>query len=302
MVLGIGGVTLDRIAVVQRIPGWDEIDYISETTVQQGGMVATAMVAVSRLGMGAKFIGGIGDDEEGRLVIDSFIRERVEVTGIERFSGGRTAFSHVFVNEFSGKRAIVHFRGVQGKTRLSAADIDLTGVRAVHMDGFWHETALTVMKRARILGIPTTIDPSSRIDDEHTGEIFSLADYIIPSYHFARDHAGTDDPFEAAGFFLRYGCRAAVVTMGEDGSFLVTSKEKHHVPAYPVEVKDTTGAGDVFHGAFCVGIVKGFSLERSIRFAGAVAAIKCTKLGGQAGIPGIDEVYRFLESRGEPVE
>ena len=87
-----------------------------------------------------------------------------------------------------------------------------------------------------------------------------------------------------------------IMTKGEDGCFISTTQEHYHVPAFQVSVVDTTGAGDTFHGAFLVGLHKGYDLRRTVQFASAVAALKCTKLGGQAGIPTFEETQEFLHS------
>ena len=93
-----------------------------------------------------------------------------------------------------------------------------------------------------------------------------------------------------------------VQTVGIDGSYTVTADEQFHTPAFEVDVVDTTGAGDVFHGAYLAGLLRGWDLRRVAIFSSAVSAIKCTRLGGRAGIPRFDKVLAFLRERGIEIE
>jgi sugar/nucleoside kinase (ribokinase family) len=296
-ILGIGGVTIDRIGVVPRMPGWDEVEYLSRLDIQQGGMVATAMMAAARLGGQAEYLGGIGDDSEGRLVLDSFRRGGVGAERVKVFPGGHTPQSFVLVHDATGERTIIHHRGVQEKSSLEAGEIDLDGVGFLHLDGYWFDTALHAAREAKQRRITITIDPSSSLTRERAEVLFPLADYIIPSKKYAKRYTGEDDVCEAAGKLLKFGCRSVVITMGSEGCLVATPGGVEHVPAFKVDVVDTTGAGDAFHGAFIIALEAEKGLREAARFSSAVAALKCTRLGGQAGLPTIGEVEDFLASR-----
>ena len=296
-VLGIGGVTLDRIGFVPRMPGWDEVEYIARLDIRQGGMVATAMMAAARLGGDAGYMGGIGDDMEGRLVIDALRRGGVRADRVKVFPGGLTPQSFVLVHDATGERTIMHHRGVQEKSSLEAGDINLDGVGYLHLDGYWFDTALSAAREAKRKGIIVTIDPSSSLTRERAEVLFPQADYIIPSKKFARRYTGEDDVREAAWKLLKYGCRGVILTMGGEGCLVATPGGGEHVPAFRVGVVDTTGAGDVFHGAFIMALDAGKPLVDAAIFSSAVAALKCTRQGGQAGLPSLDEAEDFLAAR-----
>jgi sugar/nucleoside kinase (ribokinase family) len=281
------------------MPEWDEVEYISDYALQQGGIIATAMAAVSRLGENAEFIGGIGDDDSGQYVLRSFKDANIKIDRVKIFKGETTAFSLVLVHKTSGKRTIIHYRGVQAKSDLEIPTIDLSGTRFLHLDGYWIDTALQIARQAKQRGITITLDPSSKLLRESEAEgLFRLIDYFMPSYSFAKRLTGETDPFEAAGKILRYGARAVIITRGEEGCFIRTQEEGYHLPAFRVSVVDTTGAGDTFHGAFVAGLSKGYELRQTAQFASAVAALKCTKLGGQRGIPTFWETQTFLKEQG----
>jgi sugar/nucleoside kinase (ribokinase family) len=298
-ILGIGGVCIDRLGIIPRIPGWDDIEYISEYSLQQGGMVATAMMAVSRLGGQAEFIGGIGDDDAGSYIVQVFQDAHVKTDRMKIFKGGSTACSFVMVHETSGKRAFVHYKGVQIKPDLDIPALDLSGIQFLHIDGYWIDTVLKTARLAKEQGITISLDPSSKLlRDANAEELFPFVDYFMPGYAFAKRITGETEPFKAAEKILKYGAKAVIVTNGADGCFIQTPETQTHIPAFDVPVVDTTGAGDTFHGAFVMGLSHGYELLSAAQFASAVAALKCTKLGGQSGIPTFHETLEFLKERG----
>ena len=298
-ILGIGGVCIDRLVVIPQMPDWDEVEHISHSMIQQGGMVATAMVAAARLGEEVEFLGGIGKDEAGRSALKVFGQERVATERVRVFDHEDSAFSLVLVHEKSGKRTILHSRGVQEKRSLEMSAPDLDDVAFLHLDGYWFETALEGAKKAKKQGAPVSLDPSSKLQNKVDADaLLPYVDYMIPSAAFARRFTGKENLFEAATHFLAYGARAVIITNGKEGCVVRTPEEQFYVPAFEVPVVDTTGAGDTFHGAFVAGLNKGYALRQAVRFASAVAALKCTKLGGQSGIPTLAETLDFLKERG----
>jgi sulfofructose kinase len=298
-ILGLGGVCIDRLSIIPNIPEWDGLEHITAYATQQGGMVATAMVAVARLGSVAEFIGGVGDDEAGKFALQTFQAADVQTTRLKVFRGEVTSFSIILVQSSTGKRSIIHYKGVQAKPDLDVPALDLTGVQFLHLDSYWLETALLTARQARLQGIPVALDPCSQIlSDPRAKELFQVIDYFMPSYTFGVQLTGKTDPQQITAEILTYGAKAVIMTKGEEGCFIRTAKGYEQLPAFAVPVVDTTGAGDVFHGAFLVGLQCGYNLRHAAQFASAVAALKCTKLGGQTGIPTLSETLNFLNKRG----
>ena len=121
------------------------------------------------------------------------------------------------------------------------------------------------------------------------------ANIFIPARRLARELSGEQDPVEAGEKLIaKYKLDLAVITCGDEGSIAVTQNEIARSTAFNVTVVDTTGAGDVFHGAYLYGYLNKWSLERALRFANAAAALMCTNQDGWAGIPGLAKVERFL--------
>jgi ribokinase len=166
------------------------------------------------------------------------------------------------------------------------------------------DNAVTLTKAAKKAGIVITLDIGQNQRDPQIENLIGLADYVIPSLAFAKRFSGHSQVEKAASTLLGYGAGAVIQTLGEKGSFALTREGRSFtVPAFPVKAVDTTGAGDSFHGGFLFALSRGYALKQAIVFASAVAALKCTCLGGQSGLPSIEQVRQFLSDRGvEPAE
>lgn len=297
-IVGLGGVTVDQIGLVERTPAADEVVRMLEYRRQSGGMVGTALVAAARLGAGVEFVGGIGDDENGRYVVDGFCREGVGTSQAIVFEGENTAFSFVITLKGPGTRTIIHWPGVQSAEELGV-EANLSDAGFLHLDGFWVSTAIRAAREARARGIVVTLDIGQNQSSPRIDRLLESADYLMPSLAFAKRYTGTPDVREAAERLLRFGPRAVILTLGEEGVYTLPSGAAGFLtPAFRVPVVDTTGAGDSFHGAFLAALSRGWDLEKALQFASAVAALKCTALGGQTGLPDFPTVVRFLAGRG----
>lgn len=294
-IVGLGGVCLDRLAILPRMPDWDEVEHISRSATQLGGMVATALVAAARLGEAVEMIGGVGNDDAGRYALETLNREGVATPRMYVINDDTTAFSFILVHEETGQRTILHQRGVQAREELPSETFDFEGIRFLHLDGYWYRSTLRAAQQAKACGITVTLDPSTRLLHADAEELFQFVDYFMPGIAFVEQFMAERDPFRAARTLLKYGGKAVILTKGADGVYVCAPDDEFHVPAFRVPVVDTTGAGDVFHGAFVAGLQKGYALRQAVTFASAVAALKCTKLGGQAGIPTFQETLEFLE-------
>jgi sugar/nucleoside kinase (ribokinase family) len=201
------------------------------------------------------------------------------------------------VDKGTSRRTIIHKKGVVARPELLAGDIDLSGLRFILFDGFYFDTILRTAKRAADLGIVSVTDLSPRNRDPRIPEFLALIDYPILSELFLKPFCGSSDPVEAARSLFGGRNKAMLVTCGEAGVHIITGGGVEHVPAFKVDSIDTTGAGDVFHGAFLFALWKGYPLREATVFSSAVSAMKCTKLGGQSGIPSFSEVREFITTR-----
>jgi sugar/nucleoside kinase (ribokinase family) len=301
-IVGLGMATLDVLLRLKEMPTWEHGARLQAFRFDGGGPVGTAMVAAARLGARAGFIGSAGNDEAAELKLRSFVASGVDLSRLVRRDAPEDQVVIVCVNAETGERA---FAGTEGWGRypLRVEELErdyITAADYLHLDGYHVEAALQAARWMRAAGKQVVLDghkASGPLNDE-VRALIEHVDVLIGGAGFAHALTGVADVYEAGAAILKMGPRVFVQTEGKEGSYTVTADERFHTPAFTVDVVDTTGAGDVFHGAYIVGLLHEWELRRVALFATAVAALKCTKLGGRAGIPSYEEVLAFLCARG----
>ncbi|MGY3341370.1 sulfofructose kinase [Bradyrhizobium sp. USDA 4472] len=294
-VICLGLSALDQVWRVDRpfAGGSEKIKAVEYGTLG-GGMAANASVAVAKLGASVAFWGRAGADAAGHEMKSAFTAEGVEVESFRLFADGRSSVSGIIVDA-SGERQIVNFRGQYPE----AADwLPLEAVArasSVLADPRWVEGAATLFQQARTRGIPTVLD-GDMADAEVFERLLPLTDHAIFSEPALAAFAGSSEDKSIAGI-ARFGCRVIAVTRGEAGVSWHANGELHRQAAYAVDVVDTTGAGDVFHGAYALAIGAGLEVRAAMTFSAAAAAMKCRHAGGRNGIPTINECLAFIRTK-----
>ena len=296
-VVGLGGNAVDDIATIARHPRPGEKVRFSSYQHQGGGRTATAMVAVARLGFRARYVGGIGDDAEGEEILQGLREEGVDVVGVRTRPGGLTQRALILVDEKTGERTIVWGRSDGMPLQPDEVDEAIVGSgRLFYTDAQDPRTAARAAHLARSAGIPVLAD----IEDIRPGLDLFLpqVDLLVVSASFPELATGSKDLPDATRILEeRTGGAMVVVTQGSGGAIARIDGRIESFPAYAVDVRDTTGAGDVFHAAFAVASLRSMDLRDAIDFCNAVAAMKCRHLGGRGGIPrSIEEVERFRKA------
>ena len=298
-ILAVGYACVDFITVVDRLPILDEKMIVDNLLIQGGGPSATAMVAASRLGARVSIVASIADDVLGREIIAGLEREKVDVSLSPIRNVGRSAFAFLMIDRQSGYRTIV---GRQGDIiSLRAKEVpkaQIKKAKVLFVDGNEPEAQFVAAQVAKKAGVPVIFDAGN----EKAGmeELIPFTDVLIASRGFGRDVGGSEDPAKAAkAFFAQGGLSVAAVTAGADGAYFETAQGAFHQKAFKVKVVDTTGAGDAFHGAYAFGMARKWAARECARFASAVAAMKCTKVGGRTGLPKLAEVEVFLREHAE---
>lgn len=294
-ILCVGKSTLDQIWPVNDMPAGGGKYRATGYMALGGGMAATGAVAVARLGTTASFLGRAGDDAAGHVMLSELAEYAVDVAQFRLFPGARSSVSAIIVDR-CGERMIVNFSGADIPD--DASWLNLGGVRtasAILGDVRWTEGVSTVFSAARKFGIPTVLDGEAATDAVYT-TLLPLTDHAIFSLQGLRAFCGGRiiDHAEALQTMRLFGCRVAAVTLGAQGVIWLDDEGLHHLPAFATSVVDTTGAGDVFHGAYALAMAENMAVPDAMRFSSAVAALKCTRHGGRAGIPDRAEVERFL--------
>ncbi|WP_413282626.1 PfkB family carbohydrate kinase [Vibrio sp. MA40-2] len=294
-ILCLGNATWDRIYSVDEIPSQATKYFSSNYLEVGGGVAATAAVAASKLGASVEFIGRIGQDIVGELVEKDLNDWNVHTSHLKTFPDHTTSNAVVHV-DIHGERQITVHRdpNLPRDANWITAQL-LENVDCVLCDCTWNEGAEKLLTLARELNIPSVIDAD--LGGESLAKLIALTDHVAFSYPALCSLSGQSDLEESLRIAQTYTNGIVYVTQGDKGCYWLDQGILHHIPAYKVKAIDTTGAGDVFHGALSFAIAQGNKGAEAIRFANAVAALKCTVIGGRAGIPTIEQTIKFINSQ-----
>jgi sulfofructose kinase len=304
-IVGLGLATVDVLIRLQDMPTWESPSLLSSFGLDGGGPVATACVAASLLGARVGYLGPFGNDLLGEIKLRTLKERGVELSKIVHREQPEMQVILVYVQESTGERIFTGLRDWE-QLPLLMDELDreyITSARYLHLDGSHMATALQAASWMKQAGKPVSLDGSRTDGGPLSPEMVALVrqtDILICGSGFTWSLTGCKDLWEAGFEILAMGPQLIVQTEGVNGCYTITKQEQFHTPAFEVDVVDTTGAGDVFHGAYLVGLIQGWDYKKTAQFASAVAAIKCTQLGGRQGIPSFAETLAFLRKRGIP--
>lgn len=303
-IICLGIAVQDLILSVDAIPGGPGKTRARGMAMAGGGMAASAAVAIARLGGRAELWTRLGDDAVGDAIVDELERYGVGTAGCARLAGCSSSISAVLVDA-EGERLIVnHVDAALDDDPAWLPLLEVADAGAVLADTRWTTGALALFEAAGEHGIPAVLDADSAPEDPR---LVDRATHAVFSSDALRAFTGCLDAVEGlravsaraagAGSGATPG-RMLAVTGGAEGVRWLAGGELGHLPAFEVEVVDTLGAGDVFHGACALALAEGQEVRDAMRFAAAAAALKCTRFGGRAGTPARDEVERLLGRTG----
>lgn len=295
--ISVGHAALDRIYRINAFPPEPTKVRALESIEIGGGMAANAAVAIARLGGKAELWSRIGDDNSGAIVRAGLKAEKVDIRALQEYDDARTSTSAIIVDG-RGERLIVGMRDTAIPSSTASLPMErIKEADAVLADLRWLEATRTVFTRARAEGVPTILDADLGAR-EALSDILRVTDYAVFSAPALREFAHGSTEEQRLADILTRGPKHAGVTLGAEGYAWAEMGRHGRQPGFAVDVVDTTGAGDAFHGAFALCIAEGMSIEDAARLACAVAALKCTRLGGRGGLPTRKEVEAFLARAG----
>jgi sugar/nucleoside kinase (ribokinase family) len=302
-VLGLGCVSVDDLLYVQDFPPPDVKTRVLREERQCGGLTGTALVAAARLGARAAYVGLLGDGELSRGVEENFAAAGVNTSLAVRRPDAGPVHSTIVVGT-TGRTRNIFFR-LTGRTGADDSAPDAGVIRAAKVllvDHYGVPGNLRAIDIGRAAGVQVVAD-FERDDHPRFGELLAAVNHLVVSETFATKITGAASASDAAPRLWTPARRAVVITAGERGCWFIgteTGGRVVHRPAFRVDVIDTTGCGDVFHGAYAAALARDMSLPERVDFACAAAAIKATVAGGQKGAPDLAAVARFLgDRRGE---
>ena len=295
-ILGLGIAAVDDLLYVDGYPQPDTKVAVQARQCQGGGLTATALVAASRLGAQAAYGGVLGDDDLSRFTLRELAREGVDCTPVLRTADAGPCYSLVLVDRVTGSRTILYDKARVRSRRPDQVTAELIGrCRLLFVDYTTGHGGLQAARVAHDLGIEVVGDVE-RLDVPAAEALLHEIDHLIVGIELAAQVTAEHDPERMVRVLSGTKRACCVVTGGDRGCWYAEhDTEVRHMPAHPVQVVDTTGCGDVFHGAYAACISHGEDISTAIEVASAAAAIKATQPGGRAGIPDRATVDRFLQ-------
>jgi ribokinase len=295
--VGLGQASVDYLGRIAAYPEEDGKMPFEALHVQCGGPASTAMVTLSRLGIATSFLGAVSNDTFGEAIVKNLRREGVDTSFLKITPGYSSQFAFIAITADSGKRTVFWHPGTV--PHLTPSHVDLASfphARVLHLDNLMMAASLAAAVQARAQGMTVVMDAGTL--RQGSRELCTHVDVLIASRAFAYALSPTEAGPEAALRALQaLGPRQVVLTLGERGSVGKDGRDMIRQPAFRVRPVDTTGAGDVYHGAYIYGLLQEWGMARCMRFASAAAALKCAKIGAQAGIPRLDEVEEMLKKQ-----
>jgi sulfofructose kinase len=292
----IGQNAVDTLILADRYPAHGGKEWFGEEMESPGGQVATAAVACARLGMRTKYIGTLGDDGRAEVQRRSMAIEGIDIGGMIERTGCATQTAYIVIDKSTGERTVLWRRDAALELRPDEVASEwIADARLLHMDAGDLPAAVRCAEIAKALGVPVSLDadtPYPLLD-----ELFPNVDYLIAARGLLETLTGEPDPARAIEITQReFGCRAVGITLGAEGALLRIDGRIHYSPGFVIDTVDTTGAGDVFHGAFCYSVLNEMPIPDALDFANAMAALNCRGYGARGAIACCEEALELMRT------
>jgi sugar/nucleoside kinase (ribokinase family) len=301
-----GTYILDILGVpVTEIPAGGGRALIDEIRLTVAGTAGGTVVPCARLGLKARAVGAVGTDEKADWVLNAMEREGIDISLMERMPGAPTSATILPIRP-DGSRPVLHARGASARWRISPeAQNAACQSKVLHLGGVGSLLAMdgapsvALLRDAKAAGCVTTLDLiQARSETLALVEpLLPYVDFFMPSIDETHAMVGTDDPVACARIFIDKGAGACAVSLGENGSFVMTREGRQFtLPAFEVEVRDTSGCGDSYTGGFIAGLVRNWDLLDCARLATATAAIVATGLGSGANLVSFEDTIHAMNT------
>ena len=293
-VVGVGLNATDTLILLSHFPAYAGKVAFDDEILSPGGQVASAMVTCAHLGLRVKYIGTVGDDLRGRIQMESLQSSGIDLTDVQVRKDCPNQTAYILVDRSTGERTVLWRR--DDSLRLEPESIrpeQITCARLLHIDGHDTHAVARAAEIARQHHIPVTVD----VDTIYHGfdRVLPNVDYLVASSEFPIQWTNERDPFKALETIQNeYKIPVAAMTLGAHGALARVDGRFIYSPAFVVNCADTTGAGDVFHGAFCYAVLQNMPMRETLEFSNALAALNCTAVGARGGIATVDEAKALM--------
>lgn len=300
--VGFGALNLDKVYLVNRIAGLGEESFITGCHESCGGSAANTITALARVGLSTGYIGKVADDREGRLLLNDFEENLVDVRGVAVADKGRSGVVMAFVDP-KGERALYVDPGVNDT--LTREDIDVeyaSSAKLIHLTSFVGDKPLKAQiellrELRKSKEIMVSLDPGEIYARrrEAIKPLLERTDILILNETEVRLLTGLGSR-EGAETLLKLGPKIIVVKLGDRGSYATDGEQRLHVNALKAKAVDTTGAGDAFNAGFLYATLKGLTLTDRLKLASFTAAKCIEKVGARNGLPTKEDIEAFVKT------
>jgi len=300
------GLTILDIAgrPVEAIPEGGNLAFIDEIRMNPAGTASGALMNAAKLGISTTTVACVGNDEKGDFIVNFYENMGIDCSMVQRTDEMPTSATILPIRP-NGERPALHCRGASDKLFVSDDQFDaVCDARFLHHGGTGllndmdQGQSAKLLQHAKSKGLTTTFDLIGPNDQtiELLKDVLPHIDYFMPSFEEAVFMSGLKDPGENAKFYKDMGVTSCIFKWGEKGSFVSTPDAEFRVPAYKVEVSDTTGCGDSYCGGFIAGLSMGYDLEEACRLGTAVSGLVATALGSDATLRDLAHARAFMET------
>lgn len=296
-ILVIGSMNADLVVRAPRFPAPGETISGGDLAIIPGGKGANQAIAAARQGASVAMVGSVGNDSFGQTLIQNLKNNRVDTSNVQiEVSTTGTA---IIVVDSSGQNSIVLSPGANGKVTpedvdaLSFQDVDTLLLQLeIPLETVMHATSVAHQNGLRVILNPA---PARQLPDSFLADV----DILVPNESELQLLTGqsvtdVDSAETAARELLGRGVQTIIVTLGSQGALIVSSDKSQLIPAYKIDVVDTTAAGDAFIGGLATALIKNKSLEEAVRYGNASGALATTKFGAQPSLPTVEDVEKFV--------
>jgi len=292
-VTGVDMPCMDLNVNVEHFPQVGGGELVKQLSWQGGNKVASGMIACARLGAKCAMMGCVGDDIFGRVIINDFERHGINADAMKMRESSTTSLCIVLSDSETGNRTFIFKPGSSPRYTIEDMDSDLIRSGKYFFISVINDDVIKAVKSAREAGVKIFIDADSY--SEEAKMLIPQIDIFVGSEDFYNAMFTSGDYETNCKTIMDMGSQIVIFTLGDKGCVGMSAEGFFKLPAFSVKAVDTVGAGDVFHGAFLAGLLRNLNAEEAARFASAASAIKCTRIGGRAGIPDIPTIERFLQ-------
>ncbi|MCZ6769725.1 MAG: carbohydrate kinase family protein [Acidobacteria bacterium] len=291
--VGLGLNAVDWICVLPHFPRHNTKVQIDQFYKRGGGQVATAAALCARYGLEVRYVGRVGDDEIGKFSLEDLQKEAMELSCVQTVPGTFSQFAVILTDRPTGERTILwdrdpalHYKKGELKREW------IVEAQLLHLDGHDQPASIQAARWAKEAGMKVSLD----IDRVQPGveELLALTDFLIPGTSFLHEFSANKDWRKGLRVLSEATSGFVAVTRGKEGVAALWEGKIFEIPGIAVNSVDTTGAGDVFHGAFLHGLFQGWSVGYCLRFANVAGALSCTQFGARGGIPPLQKILSML--------